>query len=210
MSAFDASRIEGMIPEPVSLYVHTNMDTIPKKINHVLLVMFACNIALLLSSFSTMSLPNIGFNSFLVAIFSSAQTVVIWAAFNGRMAQRFSFLTKSPFALGTHFGITIGMAVVMSVLYRYFGQLSKCVEADVPSDLPLPQYACESKGAMTSYWFFAILLHWLNVLLAFLIFKGKDELMQDMEGNYQYEEIGSSGQINMQSFAGDFPPVQTA
>mmetsp|Transcript_9116 Transcript_9116/g.13304 ORF Transcript_9116/g.13304 Transcript_9116/m.13304 type:complete len:194 (-) Transcript_9116:488-1069(-) len=180
-----AVEIRAMLPTSVSSYMDTHMNTIPRTITHVLWTMFACNIMLFMSSFSIIGLPNIGFNSFLTALFSCTHNVVIWAALSGRMPPRFSFLAKSPFALGAHFGITIGIAMILSVLSRYFGQLSKCE----PIDVYVRQYACQSIGGMMSYSIFAFLLYWLNLLLALLILRGKDDLEGEMEENYQYVEI---------------------
>lgn len=192
---FDVTGVRSMLQSQLSLAAsRLNNVNIPRAVNGVLAAMAVCNTFLFFSSFVALSLPNNGFNTFLVTVLSCAQNALIVVMLNGQhftfllhVSSRHSLLNPSPFHVGAMLGASVGVGIMNLLISVYFGQLSKCQRTDVE----ITQYKCDFKGAMRLIWFFAGLLFWLNAALAALIALGKDELAL---GQGHYEDIDVSSE----------------
>lgn len=212
----DITRVQSFVsclPEWFRHYAALHVDTIPKLINHLLVVMGFCNVILILSCINVSFLPDMGMNSMLIGFLLCSQTACLWVIFNNSRYPSLSALAPTEFMVGNSLGITIGGALLALVLANYFHRVSKC---DTVHE-SMQEYYCAKgvRSALSAVSFWSFLVFWLECCIALLIAMGRTELtniqqyenlsMNDHEEHFRrYAENHPSGTIPG-TFSGSIP-----
>jgi hypothetical protein len=201
-----------LCPRVVAAYTATHMDTIPKIINHVLVVMITCDIFLFMASWNVSFLPNLGFNTVLVSFLLSGQAVCVWLILNNNRISALSFLSPTEFMVGLALGISIGGSILAFVISRAYKHLSRC--DGNPNDAIYVYLCGERKGSIRAIWFWGGLVFWLNFCTSILIAMGRPQLtaqnyyetlgMEDFENHFQNPQ---GYPVQVPSFVGDYATV---
>lgn len=192
-----------MLPPPFSTYIDANLDTAPKIVNHVLMLLITCNAFLL---FSTMG---ISLMTFFAAVLLLSQTTLVVVVMNhSRMSFAPRALAPTDFMVGLCLGLCLGgviLAFFTSVAFRRFYDLCKYAEQYYSQEDHT--HAC---GNLTNRlwwnWLWCSLVFWLDLITAFLIAAGRHELSYDQ--HQQYESIGGEPQYGS-SNGGSFQQQQS-
>lgn len=173
------SRLSHFLPGWMQDYV----DSIPKLMNYVLMIMALCNLLLLMAVFNATMLPNLGISPTFVSLLLIFQNGLAWIALNPQYASTTTLMT-SDFLMGIVLGITVGGAILSFILSHFFGSMGNCIEIRMKND---NNYECQHQSQMAGIWFWSGIMFWLEVVLATLIVMGKDELLYN---SHNYEHIG--------------------
>jgi hypothetical protein len=166
-------------PRVVASYADSHMDTVPKFLQHVLVLMLLCNFFLVLCAWS------ISFLCFFLSFLLNTQNVIVLLVlFHGKMSFSPRFLNPTEFMVGVSLGISIGatiLAFFLSVIFGKFNHACSHVEA---SGNP-----CEEvRSAIAAVWWWSSLVFWLNLLCCILLAAGRRDISNLAQ--YQYESIG--------------------
>lgn len=119
------------LPPWMASYASLNLDTIPKIINHLLLLMAVCNFFLFFTCWGGSGLPQMGFSTVLSSFMLITQNVIVYMTFNnlgglisGGSSSRSSYLTPNEFMVGICLGVTVGGCIVAFILSNYYHHLN--------------------------------------------------------------------------------------
>jgi len=215
-------------PPSLAHYAATNLDSIAKVVNHVLIITLICELCLFIASWSSSILKHVGINVVMISFLLCFQTVIVYCILNNTMIHNFPFLTASPMMVGVALGTTVGASILALIISNACSKLSKCAHitayenddeafhdnnsnnhAAAPVnkfDDPICQY---NSGSMTAVWFWSGLVFWFDFCTCLLLSIGQNELMQ---GRGQYESVpstahGYSVAGNGPAFVGDYATI---
>ena len=186
------------LPEWFRTYAGQHLDTLPKLIHHVLILLVVCNIILFLGSWKVVMVPDMGWNTPWIAILLSCQTTCCWMIVHDTTATatttatttRWGFLRAlrpTEFMIGTCFGLCVGASLLAQLLSNYFRNLGQC--GDSIMGVPVHEYICGSPrdvAHLASISFWSGLIFWLELCLAILIAMAKNELVRVGSGGSYY------------------------
>jgi hypothetical protein len=193
----------GILPPPFSSYIESNLDTAPKVVNHVLMLLIICNVFLV---FSTVGISIMAFFASLLLICQTVMVVTVMNHATISFAPR--SLAPTDFMVGLCLGLCLGGVILSfftSVVFRRFYQVCKYAEQFYTQEDHA--HAC---GNLTNRvwwnWLWCSLVFWLDLFTAFLIAAGRHELSYDQHQQYQSidgqqppDQYGSGGEPFQQS-----------
>ena len=187
----DPQRLQSVVsclPEWFRNYANLHMDTLPKLINHLLILLACCDVILFFSSWSVPSLPDISINAILIAFLLCCQTACLWLIFNNSRYDNIPFLAPTDFMVGNSLGITIGAAILALVLSNFYRNLSRC---KAPRSVTHENICSEDngRGALASFSFWSGLVFWIEFCLSLLIAMGRNDLTN--YSHRQYEDLST-------------------
>jgi hypothetical protein len=210
-------------PPSFNVYATANLNSNRKILNHVLFIMFACNVVLFFCCISVSLLPQLGFNALFVAFLLLMQNVLVWSIIN-RVSVLPSVLAPTDFSIGVALGLTIGagcLAFILSTTFRTYAQCDASQSSTSSSQPTIhngtipqtndPVFQCvcaNSVRSMAGIWFWGGLVFWLNFCSSLLIAIGRAELSQSS----QYHNISTADGAEP-AFVGDYadiPEVRSA
>jgi hypothetical protein len=176
------------LPEWMKSYATIHMDTIPKFLNHVLMVMAGCNLFLVLSSWS------ISIMFFFVAFLLSVQNTCVFLMLNhGKLVVVVSprFLAPTEFMVGVSLGISIGGTILACFMSLFFGRIHDyCDHLNEEH-----KSACgDQRGTFAAIWWWSSMVFWLEVLTCLLLAAGRQEISQN---HHQYQAIDGNNGYSM-------------
>jgi len=181
-------------PQPFQPYISMNLNTLPKLLNHLLVMMGICDLFLFLSSWS------ISYLVFLASMFLNLQTACVAVVANnkGRMPFVPRFLSPNEFIVGVSLGITIGGTLLSMALFLVFGKTRKLCRGIEQMDGSSPQIAelhlgildlCNYRSsAVRAVWFWSFVLFWLQFATCILLAAARHDIAS--LANHQYNSIG--------------------
>jgi len=192
----DPQRLQAFLtclPDWFRNYAALHMDTLPKFINHVLVLMAFCNVVLFFSSWTVPVLPDVGLNATLISFLLFAQNICLFLIFNNSQLEdnanvSIRFLAPTEFMIGNALGITIGACLLAFVLSGYYRNLSRCVHVRTQ----IQEEICaldNGRGSLASFSFWARVIFWLEFCLSLLISIGRNQLATDNGRSREYENL---------------------
>lgn len=203
------------LPDWFRNYAALHLDTIPKLINHLLVLLGVSNFTLFMKSWNVTILPGMGFQTPLVSTLLCCQNACVWMILNDSAAAArlaaLRALSPTEFMIGNCLGISIGSAFLAMVLSNYFRNMGRCNSMGAP----VYEYVCgnpRETARLASVAFWSGLVFWLEFCLTLLIAMGRQELVrfsaqsyedlstQDPEEHFrQYNEQQQQQQQNQQA-----------
>jgi hypothetical protein len=159
-------------------YISTHMDTLPKLLHHVILLIAICDVFLFLVSWK------LSFLTFFVAILWGAQNACVFLILNnGKVSFSPRFLAPSDFIIGMALGITIGGTVLAFFLSAIFSKVPfKCESIEDITH----RYSCEERsGTANHVWWWSTVIFWLNMTSCVLLAAGRNEISYNAQPQYQ-------------------------
>jgi hypothetical protein len=209
----------GILPPPFSTYIESNLDTAPKVVNHVLMLLIMCNTFLV---FSTIGISIMTF--FAASLLICQTTLVVMVMNHATIGFAPRALAPTDFMVGLCLGLCIGGVILSfftSVAYRRFYQLCKYAE-QFYSEEDHAHVCGNLTNKLWWNWLWCSLVFWLDLFTAFLIAAGRNELSYDqhqqyqsIEGQQSSEQYGSGGESFQQSsfqqnpLPGEFPSTNS-
>lgn len=208
-------------PREVTSYITTHVDTLPKLLHHVLLLIAICDVFLFLVCWK------ISFLTCFVAILLGAQNAcVLLILNNGKVSFSPRFLAPSDFIIGMALGITIGGAILAFFLSAIFSEVPFNCESveDITH-----RFSCEKRrGTANHVWWWSALMFWLNLASCVLLAAGRNEISYNTQPQYQsidgapmdavnnqqqhFQQSHEAQQLQQpaQTFAGDYSNIPDA
>lgn len=188
-------------PTAVGTYAAMHLDSIGKILNHILMMMMACNIILFLNAWSVAFLPVLGFDTGVASFFLCLQNVVVWLILNNNHIAALSFLSPTQLMIGLALGITIGGSILAFVVTIAFRHAAKC--ETMASGTLLADACKERRGTIHSICFWSGLVFWLNFCTSLLLAVGSGDLAR--QGEYENIGVGATGTgMTMEDYEGHF------
>jgi hypothetical protein len=175
------------LPEWMKSYATIHMDTIPKFLNHVLMVMAACNLFLLLSSWS------VSIMFFCVAFLLGVQNACVFLMLNHGKLELVSprFLAPTEFMVGVSLGISIGGTILAFFMSLAFGRVHDYCDHLNDNEEDDKSSCGDKRGAMGAIWWWSSWVFWLELLTCLLLAAGRQEISQN---HHPYQAIdGNNG-----------------
>mmetsp|Transcript_23018 Transcript_23018/g.25698 ORF Transcript_23018/g.25698 Transcript_23018/m.25698 type:complete len:256 (-) Transcript_23018:200-967(-) len=175
--------IQNMMPPLIANYMSSNLDTIPKVILHVLFLLTISNFVLIINSMS------VSFITFVAASLLALQTfLVIMITNNNQINFAPRSLEPTEFIVGLSLGICIGGGILSFFVSATFSRAhSFCKDATVQAAVDACGKIKINRLSSVHWWSSIIFL--LDVLLAFLIALGREEITHTQQ--QQYNSIDS-------------------
>jgi hypothetical protein len=154
------------------------MDTIPKLLHHVLLLIAICDVFLFRVAWK------ISFLSFFVALLLGAQNACVFLILNnGKVSFSPRCLAPSEFIIGMALGITIGGTVLAFFLSAIFSKVPfKCESIEDITH----RYSCEEQsGTANHVWWWSAVIFWLNMASCVLLAAGRNEISYNAQPQYE-------------------------
>lgn len=204
-------RLSQSCPVALSTYATLHMDTIGKILNHAVAVALLCDMCLFFSSFSVAYLDHhLGFNTVVCSFLLCACSVVNLLIVNNSRISALSILAPTEFMIGVAMGLSIGAAVLATLLSSTYQTGTVCdsttsttttsggrqggnysISNNANYDPILANTCMNHKSSLTAIWFWAGLVAWWNVVIAMLLATGRHELSaRYSQYPYSYETIG--------------------
>jgi len=181
-------------------YTALHLDSIPKIINHLLLLIGFCNVILFLSCWHTPVVSDVGFPTPLCVLILMCQNLCLFIIFNNASFEGLQILAPTEFMVGNSLGITIGAAILAFVVATFHRKVANCttIRSAVHEFLcttleggggaAAAAAATETRGqsSLSSLAFWFGLVFWLEFCLSLLIAVGRSEIVTM---NQQYENL---------------------
>jgi hypothetical protein len=185
------------LPDWFRNYAALHLDTIPKLINHLLVLVGVSNVTLFMKSWNVTILPGMGLQTPLVATLLCCQNVCVWMILNDTAATmattRLVAWRPTEFMIGNCLGITIGAAFLAMVLSNYFHNLGRCNNNVSMVGASIMEYVCENpreRARVASVAFWSGLVFWLEFCLSLLIALGRQDLVR-FSNTQSYENLST-------------------
>ena len=171
------------LPPFISHYARTNIDTLPKLLNHVLILMGICDTFIVLNGW------RVSIIAWFTAMLLSSQTLFVFLILNhGKLQYSPRFLAPTDFMVGISLGISIGGTILSFFLSSTFRRaITDCSRME---DLMYTSSCERQMGSVRGVWWWSSLVMWCDIATCLLIAAGRRDF--SFLEQHQYQTIGPS------------------